>query len=167
MQAHTNLTDIRLASELLWRVGIQPSQVVLGFGFYGRSFKLQDPSCTTPGCPFSSGGTEGVCTQTSGYLAYYEIQDILQKNPSIKLIHDSDAAVKYMTFNIDQWISFDDAESFKQKLDWARDIGFGDSLIWASDQGTLPPPCVSLSLSLSFSASLPLLARIYCYFLQR
>lgn len=107
----------------------------MGFGFYGRSFTLQDPSCKTPGCPFSSGGTEGVCTATSGYLAYYEIQDIIQKNPSAELIHDEEAAVKYLTWDNNQWISFDDADTFQEKLDWANDVGLGGSLIWASDQG--------------------------------
>ncbi|EZF35684.1 hypothetical protein H109_04882 [Trichophyton interdigitale MR816] len=42
-QAHTNLTEIKLAAELLWRVKVDPSQVALGFGFYGRAFTLQDP----------------------------------------------------------------------------------------------------------------------------
>lgn len=135
MQAHTNLTDIKLATQLLWRVDLKPSQVAMGFGFYGRSFTLQDPNCNTPGCPFSGGGTEGVCTATSGYLAYYEIQDIIQKNPSAQLIHDEEAAVKYLTWNNNQWISFDDAETFQEKLDWANDVGLGGSLIWASDQG--------------------------------
>jgi chitinase len=35
--AHTNLTEIRLTMDLLWRNNINPSQVTLGLGFYGRS----------------------------------------------------------------------------------------------------------------------------------
>jgi GH18 family chitinase len=53
VQGHSNLTEIQKASELFWRVGINPSKIALGFGFYGRAFTLQDPSCTKPGCPFS------------------------------------------------------------------------------------------------------------------
>lgn len=45
-QAHTNLTEIKLAAELLWRVGVKPSQVSLGFGFYGRSFQVRNPLIT-------------------------------------------------------------------------------------------------------------------------
>ncbi|OAA67644.1 symbiotic chitinase [Cordyceps fumosorosea ARSEF 2679] len=130
---HTNLTEISLAAELLWRAGVKPSQVSLGFGFYGRAFTLQDPSCTTPGCPFKEGARPGVCTGTSGYLAYYEVQDILKKNPDIEVVHDKEAAVKYMTWDQDQWISFDDADTFKQKVEWADKIGFSGALIWASD----------------------------------
>ena len=35
--AHTNLTEINLSLELLWRNNIDPARVVMGLGFYGRS----------------------------------------------------------------------------------------------------------------------------------
>lgn len=135
VQGHTNLTEIKLAAELFWRVNIPAHQIALGFGFYGRAFTLSNPSCTTPGCPFSGGAKAGVCTKTSGYLAYYEVQDILKKDPSIQVHHDKEAAVKYFTFDTDQWISYDDADTFKQKIEWADSMGFSGSLIWASDLG--------------------------------
>jgi Chitinase len=137
IQGHTNLTEIKAAAELLWRVDTDPSQVVMGFGFYGRTFTLTDSSCTTPGCQFSGGGDAGSCTDQSGYLAYYEIADILQKDSAITPIHDEEAAVLYFTWNKDQWISYDNGTTFKQKLDWATHVGLGGSLIWASDQGKL------------------------------
>lgn len=68
-------------------------------------------------------------------LSYYEIQQILSDNTDIEVIHDKAAAVKYFTWGENQWISYDDKDTFKQKVDWANDIGFGGSLIWASDLG--------------------------------
>ncbi|KAF3055152.1 Killer toxin subunits alpha/beta [Daldinia childiae] len=134
VQGHTNLTDIKLAVELFWRVNIPPSRISFGFGFYGRGFTLADPSCKTPGCPFSGGANPGPCTGTSGYLAYYEIQDILKnKKRDITPVYDKEAAVKYLAWNTNQWISYDDEETFKDKIEWADSIGFGGSLIWASD----------------------------------
>ncbi|KAI5291816.1 hypothetical protein KEM54_006393, partial [Ascosphaera aggregata] len=62
VRAHTNLTEINTSLELLWRNNIDPAKVVLGLGFYGRSFTLQDPSCKKPGCVFSAGGNAGQCT---------------------------------------------------------------------------------------------------------
>jgi len=59
VQGHTNLTEIKLATELLWRVNVPPSKVTLGWGFYGRSFTLSDPSCSAPGCPFSGASKPG------------------------------------------------------------------------------------------------------------
>ncbi|KAK4442801.1 glycoside hydrolase [Podospora aff. communis PSN243] len=124
VQGHTNLTEIKAAVELLWRVGVGPGKVVMGFG------------CNTPGCAFSGGAEKGVCTGTSGYLAYYEIQDILaqqsKKRSTLNVVHDEEAAVKYTSWG-NQWISFDDAETFKQKRDWADSQGISGSMIWASD----------------------------------
>ncbi|KAL4901140.1 glycoside hydrolase superfamily [Aspergillus multicolor] len=41
---HTNLTEIDESLNLLWRNGISSDKVVLGLGFYGRSFTLKDKS---------------------------------------------------------------------------------------------------------------------------
>jgi chitinase len=40
VQAHTNLTEINLALQLLWRNNIDPAKVNMGLGFYGRSTYL-------------------------------------------------------------------------------------------------------------------------------
>lgn len=47
--AHTNLTEITDAFNLLWRNGVPANKVNLGIGFYGRTFTLKDKSCTSPG----------------------------------------------------------------------------------------------------------------------
>ncbi|GMG36604.1 unnamed protein product [Aspergillus oryzae] len=109
----------------------------MGFGFYGRTFTLENSGYTAPDCPFTTGDTSGPCTHTSGYLAYYEIQDLLDKNPQITPAHGKEAAFLHFTYDKDQWISYDDKTTFKQKLDWARSVGLGGSLIWASDQGEI------------------------------
>lgn len=48
----------------------------------------------------------GPCTGTGGYLGFYEIQEVLKSgaNP----VHDTEAAVNYLVFDNDQWISYDD-----------------------------------------------------------
>lgn len=124
MQAHTNLTEIQASVELLWRVNIPPEKVTLGLGFYGRSFQLSDPSCATPGCPFAGAADAGVCTNNPGTLAYFEIADILTKqNPNV--IWDKTDAVKYFQFgaNLKQWVSYDDKDTFAQKVEWANGVG--------------------------------------------
>ena len=40
--AHTNLTEIKSTMQLFRNVGVDPSQIVMGIGFYGRSFTLVD-----------------------------------------------------------------------------------------------------------------------------
>jgi len=66
---------------------------------------------------------------------YYEIMALLKKDPSLKPVWDKQAGVKYLVFNKDQWLSYDDADTFKQKVEWANKLGLGGSLIWASDAG--------------------------------
>lgn len=68
--SHTNLTEIKIGLDLLWRTNVDPSQVVMGMGFYGRSFTMSDVSCQEPGCPFASAGNPGDCTATGGILSY-------------------------------------------------------------------------------------------------
>lgn len=143
VQAHTNLTEIKQATELFWRVNVPPEKIVMGFGFYGRSFTLADPSCTKPGCPFKGASTPGPCTDTGGILAYYEIMAALNgntgssKRSTITPVHDKKDAVNYFTYDNNQWVSYDDATTFGQKVDWANTVGLGGSMIWASDLGML------------------------------
>ena len=133
VQGHTNLTEIKLAAELLWRVGVKPEQVSLGYGFYGRAFELQDPACATPGCNFKGGAREGPCSKESGILMHYEINAILNQASNLKPVWDKTAAIKYLVFDKNQWVSYDDKDTFGQKIAWANDVGFGGALIWAAD----------------------------------
>jgi chitinase len=77
---------------------------------------LKDPSCNKPNgvCQFSGGAEAGPCSGTSGILDYREIEDVINKyNPDV--IWDKDAGVKWITWNNDQWISYDDDDTFSQK----------------------------------------------------
>ncbi|KAI4600096.1 hypothetical protein KJ359_001198 [Pestalotiopsis sp. 9143b] len=95
VNAHTNLTEITQSLDLLWRNDIDPKKVVLGLGFYGRSFTLTDPSCNKPGCPFSAGGKPGPCTASAGTLSYSEIRAIIDAGATPEL--DKDAMIKSIT----------------------------------------------------------------------
>ncbi|KAI2696119.1 CAZyme family GH18 [Penicillium roqueforti] len=140
LQGHTNLTEIKSALDLFWRVEVPPSKVVLGLGFYGRAFTLQDKECSKPGCAFKGASGPGSCSDTAGMLAYYEIASILQgtskKRATISPVHDKEAAVNYFTFDDNQWVSYDDKTTFKQKVSWADEVGLGGAMIWASDLDT-------------------------------
>ncbi|KAJ5441849.1 hypothetical protein N7491_004255 [Penicillium cf. griseofulvum] len=137
---HTNLTEVSTGLDLLWRNNIDPSKVLLGVGFYGRSFTLDDPSCTSPGCAFdkdhnsTGGAAAGECTATSGILSDYEINRIIESNePTIG--YDEKAAVNWMTWNSNQWVSFDNGRTLKQKADFANSRCMGGLFSWALDMG--------------------------------
>ncbi|KAL9118258.1 MAG: hypothetical protein Q9187_005199 [Circinaria calcarea] len=133
--AHTNLTEIKEALDLFWRNDVPADKIVMGLGFYGRSFQLVDPSCSTPGCGFKGGAAPGDCTDSSGTLSYKEIVDIIRKY-KLTPFYDKTNAVKYITWKSDQWVSFDDKETIQQKITFANDQGLGGLLIWALDLDT-------------------------------
>lgn len=132
VQPHTNLTEIGEALDLLWRNSIDSSKVNLGLGFYGRSFTLADPTCNIPGCAFSGGGNAGDCTATSGILSNAEIQRIISAN-NLSPTLDKTAAVKYMSWDSDQWVSYDDSETYALKLEYANQLCLGGTFVWALD----------------------------------
>ncbi|KAF1818481.1 glycoside hydrolase family 18 protein [Dissoconium aciculare CBS 342.82] len=133
--AHTNLTEIKSALDLLWRNQVPAEKLNLGVGFYGRSFQLSDSSCFTPGCKFKGGASPGPCTDNSGTLSYREIMAIIDEY-GVEPYHDEENAVKYITWNQDQWVSYDDKDTFKAKIDYANSVGLGGLLIWSIDQDT-------------------------------
>ncbi|KAH8896309.1 glycoside hydrolase [Thozetella sp. PMI_491] len=135
--AHTNLTEINEGLELLWRNNINPERVNMGLGFYGRSFTMADPSCMTAGCPFTSGANGGECTGTPGVLSAAEIVKIIKNGATVTF--DPVAAVKIVTWDTDQWVSWDDAETLKLKQDFANKRCLGGTMVWAIDldDGTL------------------------------
>jgi hypothetical protein len=132
---HTNITEIDLALDLLWRAGVDSSKVVMGQGWYGRSFTLKDPSCNKPNgvCQFTGGANAGPCSQASGILDYQEIADIISQN-KLTPAWDKTAGVKYIAWDSNQWVSYDDGDTFKQKRDFANSRCLGGLMVWAMDQ---------------------------------
>lgn len=148
---HTNITEIDLGLDLLWRSGVDPTKVVMGQGWYGRSFTLKDPSCNKPNgvCEFTGGAIAGPCSNAAGILDLEEIDDIISKN-NLKPIHDEKAGVKWITWDDNQWVSYDDTDTFAQKKDFANSRCLGGLMVWAMDQvdqtksnGLGPAPAVT------------------------
>ncbi|KAM7196715.1 putative glycosyl hydrolases family 18 protein [Naviculisporaceae sp. PSN 640] len=160
--AHSNLTEIQDAVNLLWRNKVPANKVNLGLGFYGRSFTLTNPQCNKPGCGFRGGADPGPCSANSGTLTYREIQDIIERH-KLTPVHDKVAAVKYITWNQNQWVSYDDADTFKQKIEWANNEGLAGLLIWAIDQDTANLEALSGVLAPRVPRAMSLLAEKSSY----
>lgn len=114
---------------------MKPEKVVLGLGWYGRSFTLADPGCTTPNgvCQFTAGANPGECTNSAGTLSNAEIKRILDSGVATEQ-YDETAAVKWMTWNTNQWVSYDDGVTMQQKINAANDLCLGGTMIWSLDQ---------------------------------
>lgn len=79
---------------------------------------MSDSNCLSAGCPFESGGKAGPCTASSGILSDIEIRKVIAGGATVTL--DEAAAVKIVTWDSDQWVSYDDAETMKTKIDFAN-----------------------------------------------
>ena len=74
---------------------------------------MKSPSCLSAGCPFSGPGKAGPCTATPGILSADEIRDIVAKGANVYF--DPVASAKIITWDSNQWVSYDDAETLKLK----------------------------------------------------
>lgn len=88
-------------------------KLTLVIPFFGRSFTLSDPLKWLPGSEISGLGKEGLFTQDSGFLAYFEICEMLaQGNWRI----NTDSVSSPFAVKGDQWIGFDNAKSVLNKV---------------------------------------------------
>eukprot|EP00106_Octopus_bimaculoides_P013196 XP_014780638.1 PREDICTED: chitinase-3-like protein 1 [Octopus bimaculoides] len=114
-----------------WREqGAPVSKLNLGLPFYGRSFTLADPNKNGTNAPVTGKGTAGEFTGEAGFLAYYEICQMIQRGATIKRL--SDEKVPYLVLG-NQWVGYDDPESLYMKVEWAKQSNFSGIFVWAMD----------------------------------
>jgi chitinase len=47
----------------------------------------------------------------------------MQQTYNLVSVYDPVAAVKWMAYDKNQWVSYDDEQTFKQKIDFANSLG--------------------------------------------
>ncbi len=135
LNSHTNLTEIKTAMDLLWRNDIDPSMVVLGTAFYGRSFSASSPNCLQPGCTYESGAPAQTCSHEVGVALNSEIDTIIKTTGASPTL-DKDAAVKILTYDNNKWVTFDDETTLAMKVKYARSQCMGGVMVWAVSHDT-------------------------------
>ncbi|KAJ4087133.1 hypothetical protein NW760_013788 [Fusarium oxysporum] len=134
LNAHTNLTEIESALDLLWRNDISPSKVVMGLGFYGRAFTMASGSCREPGCLFDGPANMGSCSREKGILLISEIDNEIKRRKLKPKLYKEEA-VKVVTWG-KQWVSYDDEETLQMKVDRAGERCLGGVMVWAISHDT-------------------------------
>ena len=115
----------------LWFDGLNPSKINFGLALYGRGYTLADPSCNDLLCPFSGPSKPAPCTNFEGVMSLIEIQQLIKRrNLTPKYLPDS--MMKQITWD-DQWIGYDDDETFAAKRAFADGLCFGGTMIWSID----------------------------------
>lgn len=132
--AHTNLTEIQDAMDLLWRNKIPSKKVIMGTAFYGRAFTATSTSCMEPGCTFESAGNKGLCSRENGILLNSEIVDIIDEKGLTPTLY-KEAGVKVAHWD-NQWVAYDDEDTLKLKVDFALGLGLGGVMVWAVSHDT-------------------------------
>lgn len=89
-----------------------------------------------PGCPFTGGGDPGKWIDISGILAYKDIMQVIESQDITGSFWEMTAAMMYVTWDEDQWVSYDSNVTMEQKVDWGIDHCLGGVMIWALDQNT-------------------------------
>ena len=57
-----------------------------------------------------------------GYMSYQDVVEVRKSNkPPVKT--DRENAIKYFRYNKDQWVSYDDEETLKWKVEFANSQG--------------------------------------------
>ncbi|KAG9228463.1 glycoside hydrolase superfamily [Amylocarpus encephaloides] len=127
-----SIQDIESRIVPLWFDGIEPSKVNLGLPYYGRGYTLSNTSCVDAGCPYTSTSAPGPCTHSEGIMSLKEILDLIkQKHLEPKLI--SDTFQKQITYDGNQWMAYDDAETLAMKEIWADQNCLGGTVAWTVD----------------------------------
>lgn len=122
--------SVDFAAKMWTRLGTPKEKLVIGMPTYGRSFTLSDRSKYVVNSPTSGGGTAGEFTREAGFLAYYEICDMLLSGANY--IWDNEMKVPYLVQD-DQWVGFDDERSIRNKMDWVKDQGYAGAMVWSID----------------------------------
>jgi len=112
--------------------GASPSKLTMGIGTYGRGWKLKDSSDHGHNAPCTGKSTPGTCTKEAGYMAYYEILDMISSGKATR-VYDSQRACPHIVTNDGEWIGYDDAESIQEKLDFLKTRGLRGTMVWALD----------------------------------
>ncbi|KAI9150631.1 Chitotriosidase-1 [Paramyrothecium foliicola] len=131
VRGQADIREISNNTVPLWFDGLNPAKINFGLAMYGRGYTLADPKCNDLLCPFSGPSKPGPCTQFQGVMSLYEIKQLI-KQRGLTPKHLSDSMMKQITWD-DQWIGYDDEETFAAKKKWANSRCFGGTMIWSID----------------------------------
>lgn len=125
----TNLQLNQDACVRAWiAAGASPSKLLLGIGFYGRSYTLSNSAATALGAITIGAGKAGKYSEEPGMLTYLEICE-LQKGGGWTTVFDNEQKNPY-TYSGNQWVGYDDVQSITLKAAYAKNMKLGGVMVW-------------------------------------
>ncbi|KAI2940976.1 CAZyme family GH18 [Aspergillus niger] len=124
LRSQVNLTQTKQSLAMITKSGVPGAKVIVGVTSYGRSFKMADPNCSGTDCLYTcdrlhSDAKKGECTNTAGYLAGAEIDDIMKDSSRVvKSYVDTTSNSDILVF----MITMSGAWGLGGTSDWASDL---------------------------------------------
>lgn len=131
VRGQADIREIHNNTIPLWFDGLDPKKINFGLAMYGRGYTLADPSCNSLGCHFIGASKPAECTDSEGVMSLAEIKR-RAKELNIKPEYLPESMMKQLTWE-DQWIGYDDEETFAAKKEFADSMCFGGTMIWSID----------------------------------
>lgn len=137
-QFHTLLADRHAPSventlSFLQSRRVDLRKINLGLASYGKLYKNVAPGLAGNGYRQEARGPQ----LTDPNLSYREIEAYILENTGAKVYYTSlDGVVQSFIYNPvnRDWISFDDPDTLKGKVEWAKERGLRGAFLWSSDQ---------------------------------
>ncbi|KAL9076421.1 MAG: hypothetical protein Q9157_003682 [Trypethelium eluteriae] len=131
VRGQTDIREIKNDTLPFWFDNIDPAKLNLGLAAYGRGYTLSDPSCHSLGCPFDGPNLAAQCTNQAGIASLVEIKNLVNE---LKLTETllSGSMMKQISWG-DQWIGYDDHDTWAMKKKWADGLCFGGTMVWSVD----------------------------------
>ncbi|KAJ7106750.1 glycoside hydrolase [Mycena epipterygia] len=121
---HTSILDMQASASLYVRAGINLN---IGLAYYGRTYQLASSSCVGYNCTMVGGGFAGSCTASSGILAQFEIETLLQSGITPTLDKSSET---YWFDDSGSLVTFDQQDTWAAKTTFSETTCFGGTFIW-------------------------------------
>ncbi|KAJ0089709.1 hypothetical protein Patl1_12558 [Pistacia atlantica] len=122
----SKFTTYAMESGLGFKPGYRPRCWSWVLPLYGRTWKLKDPNVNGIGAPALGVGPG------AGILTFNQIVDFNTANSST--VRFDEEKVGYYSYAGDSWIGYDDVESVKRKVRFAKSRGLGGYFFWALGQ---------------------------------
>ncbi|OQR75642.1 endochitinase-like [Tropilaelaps mercedesae] len=137
--------NVRDGLQLWTERGAPKQKLIVGIPIYGRTYTLgsKDNHGLRAGIRRwdTDGGKPGPYTNASGFHAYFEICQNVQKG-GWKREWDDVGKCPY-AYKDDQWVGYEDEESVAIKLDFIIKQGYGGAMVWAVDMDDYRADCGS------------------------
>lgn len=122
--------SVSFAANMWTKLGTPKEKLVIGTPTYGRSFTLANPGRYIVNSEAKDGGIAGEYTKEGGFLAYYEVCEMLLSGANY--IWDQEMQVPYLVKG-DQWVGFDDERAIRNKMQWVKSNGYAGAMVWTVD----------------------------------